>query len=690
MNNFTEKKKPLLWHDLLRRKLLNFIIVIILFLTTGLSSTSLFADTPPTGHIDVLFIGNSFTFYNGMPFMFGQIAQQAGKDVTVDNYVIGGQTLYGFWTDPNQAALNKIKSKAWNYVVLQGWNDPAADMRDYGTLFMDEIRKVNPNAIILMYFVHPTGPYPDDATMNSQQSIYEQIHAQRPYAELVPVFWAWKQGFLEDPTNANWLDPGDNWHPGPRRSYISAVSMYSSIYLESPVGLTNVTNTYPGNISLTTSDAAYLQNLAFTSLKNHSTIKQFNPPRPTTGNLVSNPGFEEDNTGTFNPLHWTKWQANSADVNVNYTESSGGAAPAHSGSYYGVHYKATAWQQVNSIQNLTGLANGTYTLSAYVKSTAAIGSMYAGLFDSNKNYITTAIPVTNSWTQISMDVTVTNGQCEIGFLSTSSGNQWIAYDDVSFSLKAGGIVSGSTYEIAARHSGKALDVTGGPTATQDGANVQQWTYGGGSNQQWKVTDVGGGYYKLTAKHSGKCLDVNASGTTDGTNVQQWTDNGTDAQKWSITDVGNGYYELVAKCCRKALDVAAASSADGANVQQWTYGGGTNQQWAFTLISSAARTSQTTAKKVAEESEAGANTLNVYPNPANGIANVSYTATHNEQIAIHLYDTQGRLVKTIFTGTALKGVAQNYPVDGSSLREGLYIIKLKTSSETINKKVIFDN
>ncbi len=412
-------------------------------------------------------------------------------------------------------------------------------------------------------------------------------------------------------------------------------------------------------------------------------------PPPTAGNLISNPGFEADKAGTQTPQSWTKWQANSADVNVNYTESSGGAGPAHSGTYYGVHYKATAWQQVNTIQNLTGLANGKYTLSAYVKSTAAIGSMYAGLFDSNNNYITTAIPVTTTWTQISMDVVVANGKCEIGFLSASAGNQWIAYDDVSFSLKAGGIVSGSTYEITNKNSGKALDVNGGPTATQDGANVQQWTYGGGTNQQWKVTDVGGGYYKLTAKHSGKCLDVNASGTTDGTNVQQWTDNGGDAQKWTITDVGGGYYKLIVKCSGKALDVNGSGTADGTNVQQWTDNGTDAQKWAFTLLSaSGAREASANGKKV-ENTEPALTNFNVYPNPANGIANISYTASHNEQIAIHLYDTQGRLVKTIFTGTALKGVTQNYPVDGSSLKEGLYIIKLKTSSETINKKVIFD-
>jgi len=37
------------------------------------------------------------------------------------------------------------------------------------------------------------------------------------------------------------------------------------------------------------------------------------------------------------------------------------------------------------------------------------------------------------------------------------------------------------------HSGKAVDVNAGSTA--DGANVQQWTYLGGDNQQWMLVPV---------------------------------------------------------------------------------------------------------------------------------------------------------------------------------------------------------
>jgi hypothetical protein len=271
--------------------------IVLLFI----SFCKVYATTPPTGHINVLFIGNSFTFYNGMPDMFGQIATAAGKNVTVDSYVVGGQTLYGFWTDVNQTALNKIKSQAWDYVVLEGWNDSAVDMQEYGTLFMDEIRKVNSNAIVLMYMVSNSGdPYPDDITMNNQQRIYESIAAQRPYAQLVPVEWAWRQGYIDNPVDTYWRDLVDHWHPGPNRSYISAVSMYSSIFIESPIGLTNQTNTYPGNITLTSDQALSFQTLALNALKGYSTIKDFhNPPLVQITAPAQEAVFKENDSVTF-------------------------------------------------------------------------------------------------------------------------------------------------------------------------------------------------------------------------------------------------------------------------------------------------------------------------------------------------------------------------------------------------------
>jgi hypothetical protein len=93
------------------------------------------------------------------------------------------------------------------------------------------------------------------------------------------------------------------------------------------------------------------------------------------------------------------------------------------------------------------------------------------------------------------------------------------------------IVSGEAYVLRNVNSGKALDVEF--ASTDDGANVQQYGYAGGENQQWVVTDLDNGYYKLEAVHSGKALDVESASTSDGANVHQWEYVGGDNQQWAI-------------------------------------------------------------------------------------------------------------------------------------------------------------
>jgi endoglucanase len=138
-----------------------------------------------------------------------------------------------------------------------------------------------------------------------------------------------------------------------------------------------------------------------------------------------------------------------------------------------------------------------------------------------------------------------------------------------------GIVSGGTYKIINVNSGKALDSDG----TGDGANVQQWSYGGGNNQKWIVTDVGEGKYKIINVASGRALDC--AGNWDGANVQIWSYGGGNNQKWYLNDMGSGQYRLIGVDSGKALD--GAGNWDGANVQIWFYGGGNNQKWTFVKL-----------------------------------------------------------------------------------------------------------
>src|SRR3954470_15773700 len=82
------------------------------------------------------------------------------------------------------------------------------------------------------------------------------------------------------------------------------------------------------------------------------------------------------------------------------------------------------------------------------------------------------------------------------------------------------------YNIRAAHSGKCLDVAGGPGATANGTGLQQYDCLGAaqSNQMFTFTPTGdGSTYYVAALSSGKCLDVagGVAATANGVTLQQF-------------------------------------------------------------------------------------------------------------------------------------------------------------------------
>ncbi|TAK94034.1 MAG: ricin-type beta-trefoil lectin domain protein, partial [Verrucomicrobia bacterium] len=137
------------------------------------------------------------------------------------------------------------------------------------------------------------------------------------------------------------------------------------------------------------------------------------------------------------------------------------------------------------------------------------------------------------------------------------------------------------YIIVNRNSGKVMEVAG--ASTNNGANIQQNAYTGGTHQQWDVTPLAasGGdlsLFAITAAHSGKAADVYNFSYADGGNVAQWDNLQGVNQHWFFEYVSNGWFYVRSRWSGKYLDVSGASTANGANIFQWTGNAGLNQQW----------------------------------------------------------------------------------------------------------------
>lgn len=133
-------------------------------------------------------------------------------------------------------------------------------------------------------------------------------------------------------------------------------------------------------------------------------------------------------------------------------------------------------------------------------------------------------------------------------------------------------VAGTNYRLVNRNSGKALSVTG--DVTQNGAKVVQKSDGGA----WTINTAPGGAYTLKYVSSGKALDVDGYSSTVGLQLQQWTAGGGTNQQWYLRPNGDGYFTIVSHDSGLVADDYNWDATDGAKVVQYTAGGGANQQW----------------------------------------------------------------------------------------------------------------
>ena len=115
--------------------------------------------------------------------------------------------------------------------------------------------------------------------------------------------------------------------------------------------------------------------------------------------------------------------------------------------------------------------------------------------------------------------------------------------------------------------------------TDNGANVGQWSYHGGTNQQWELRPMSAIYrwVDFRDKRSGKCIDVAGGNNANGTPVQLYACNGSAAQQW--------YYDPIKGTLRsqlagnKCLDIPNGNTANNTQLQIWDcQAGNLNQQF----------------------------------------------------------------------------------------------------------------
>ncbi len=194
--------------------------------------------------MNILFIGNSFTWFNDIPGMFNDLAKLNGKDVSVYNVLKSGHRLHeyvnegGEWTYRIQTMK---RSRNYDYVILQDYsNQPVARTDDFRSAVKDLTEMFKPvadNIVLYETWGYSKGCTILDTLKLNDIEFYEQmIENQRKAAKdfgliLSPVgenfYKLYKKGELD-------LYHPDLRHPSYIGSMVSLLTHYKTVFGELP------------------------------------------------------------------------------------------------------------------------------------------------------------------------------------------------------------------------------------------------------------------------------------------------------------------------------------------------------------------------------------------------------------------------------------------------------------------------
>ncbi len=242
----------------------------------------------------VLFIGNSFTYFNNMPAILRALAPQVETRMIAQ----GGLSLEDHWN--NAETRKAVEEGKWDFVVLQEQSTLGETFvvnglarlqgdrtfRTYAEKWIRAIQATSARPVLMMHWKGKEAPDRDreflDYTISKAGSEWG--------AMLAPVSLAWQAAERRGVA----LYASDGRHPSPAGSYLEACVMYATLLGKNPVGLSanargpeieqNDGNALGGNVELvklSDADARVLQESAWKGHQELASGKtQFAVPEP--------------------------------------------------------------------------------------------------------------------------------------------------------------------------------------------------------------------------------------------------------------------------------------------------------------------------------------------------------------------------------------------------------------------------
>jgi len=203
---------------------------------------------------NVLFIGNSYTYYNDLPKMVSDIAASTGERMTYSSNTPGGCTFSQHCT--NQS-MTMIQAGGWDIVVLQEQSQlpsfPQSQVEwqcfPYAQRLVDSIYAHNPNAEPMFYMTwgrkngdtdpNNVAEFPVLGTYEGMDSMLCERYtymAETNHASLCPVGRVWRHLRTNNPEIELYANDGS--HPSLAGTYAAACAFYVMFFHRNPDDIT--------------------------------------------------------------------------------------------------------------------------------------------------------------------------------------------------------------------------------------------------------------------------------------------------------------------------------------------------------------------------------------------------------------------------------------------------------------------
>ncbi|HLL53079.1 MAG TPA: hypothetical protein VK447_06000 [Myxococcaceae bacterium] len=213
-------------------------LLLLLPLLASLMSSTSHAEAPKKEAgkpLEILFIGNSYTFFNELPEMVTALARAAGvRPLHTRQVTVGGATLAQHWGEGKGDGVRAIDEHHPDLVVLQDQSQlPRVSpevFQHFARLFDERIRAGGARTLLYVTWARKDAPGDQEALTAAYTAV-----ARERKATLVPVGPVWQA--IRKAMPALSLHDADGSHPSPLGSYVAALTFFAVIYERSPEGL---------------------------------------------------------------------------------------------------------------------------------------------------------------------------------------------------------------------------------------------------------------------------------------------------------------------------------------------------------------------------------------------------------------------------------------------------------------------